>query len=134
VKSKIALATFLCALMSALASCGGGSGSGTSSPPTFEVSLSQTSLQLPQAGSASVQVSLVELNNFSGTASVNITGLPAGVTATNAAGVAAFGGGPYYSLASPLGPGQSQLFTVTFTDPGNATITFIPKVYSGPVQ
>jgi hypothetical protein len=65
---------------------------------------------------------------------VVLENLPAGVTSTNSTGTAILGGGPYWSLGSPLGPGQSQSFPVTFTDPGNAAITFSPRVYSGPVQ
>ncbi len=60
---------------------------------------------------------------------VVLTNLAAGVTVTNATGTAS--GGPYLAGTGHLG---TQTFTVTFKDPSAAQITFLPKVYSGPVQ
>lgn len=63
---------------------------------------------------------------------VVLTQLPAGVASVNASGNAA--AGPYYNGAGALYPGAAQSFTAIFTDPGQAVISFTPKIYSGPVQ
>jgi virginiamycin B lyase len=68
----------------------------------------------------------------SGELYVVLTNLTSGVTATNAAGNA--DAGPYYTLTAPIAPGATRSFSVVFTDPSNASITFTPRVYSGPVQ
>jgi hypothetical protein len=61
-----------------------------------------------------------------------LTGLPVGVTATNQTGNAA--AGPYYALTGVLGPGGSQTFAVTFSDPSAVLLSFTARIYSGAVQ
>jgi hypothetical protein len=63
---------------------------------------------------------------------VVLTNISAGVTAVNASGVQP-GQGYFYTLpgSDPLTPGQAANFAVQFTNPSNARINFVPKVYSG---
>lgn len=64
---------------------------------------------------------------------VVLTSLTAGVTALNPTGTLA-GQGPYYLLpgsGTTLGPGQSATLPVSFSNPSNAKINFVPKTYSG---
>jgi len=58
--------------------------------------------------------------------------MSAGVTAVNASGLQP-GQGYFYTLpgSGPLTPGQAASFAVQFTNPSNARISFVPKVYSG---
>jgi len=63
---------------------------------------------------------------------VVLTNMSAGVTAVNASGLQP-GQGYFYTLpgSGPLTPGQAASFAVQFTNPSNARISFVPKVYSG---
>ena len=61
---------------------------------------------------------------------VMLNGLPAGVTLTNATGTT-IEGSPYITLNSALPAGASVKLSVLFSDPGNATISYAPKVFSG---
>jgi hypothetical protein len=64
--------------------CGSGGNTGNSTPPPpsadFSLSLNPTSLTLTAGTATSFQVSLQALNGFSGAATVQISGLPTGVT------------------------------------------------------
>ena len=71
----------------ALASCSGGSNSGSAPPPTpdFSLAVTPTSLTLQAGGAGSpVSVTATAVNSFTGTVTVAMTGLPAGVTANPA--------------------------------------------------
>jgi hypothetical protein len=73
--------TFLLSVL--LTGCGSGNNGGGGSPPLtpdFSLSLAPTSLTLTAGSSTTFQVSLQPLNGFTGSASVEISGLPAGVT------------------------------------------------------
>ncbi len=85
-----------------------------SNPPDFSLTLSPTSLSLTPGGTgAPVQVLATAANSFSGTVSVAITGLPAGVTASPS------------SLTLTPGTAQSLTLTASATAAtGTATITF----------
>ena len=63
---------------------------------------------------------------------VVLTNMTAGVTAVNASGLKP-GQGYFYTIpgSGPLAPGQAASFAVQFTNPSNARISFVPKVYSG---
>lgn len=78
-------------------------------------------------------VTITNLTNsaIAGPISVSFTGLPTGVTLTNATGT--YQGVPYITVSSTssLGPGQSATVAVQFGDPSNVRITFTPVIYSG---
>jgi hypothetical protein len=59
-----------------------------------------------------------------------LSGLPAGVTLTNATGTTV-GGSPYITLNSPLAPGASAKFSLLFSNPGNVPASYTPEVFSG---
>lgn len=64
---------------------------------------------------------------------VVLANLTAGVRALNPTGTLA-GQGPYYLLpgsGTGLGPGQSVTIPLSFSNPGNAKISFVTKTYSG---
>jgi|SRR5450432_630166 len=75
---------FLLLLILALFSCGGGNanGGGSSTPaaPSFDVSLTPSTVTLAQGAAQNVQVLVEAKNGFSGFVSTTVTGLPAGVT------------------------------------------------------
>src|SRR5271157_998606 len=85
-----------------LVGCGGGGqsgGGGQQSPPDFSLSLSSNSLSLTAGTSASVTVSVNGTNGFASAVTLQISGLPTGVT---------------YSPSTPqVNPGSS--LQVTFT-------------------
>jgi IPT/TIG domain len=67
-----------------LSGCGGGGG-GTSTPPLrpdFSLGLNTSSLAIAPGATLQTMVSITALNGFSSSATVQITGLPAGVTAS----------------------------------------------------
>lgn len=67
-----------------LVGCGGGGGGGTGPPlePDFSLAVSPTSQSVNAGGSASVSLSANAENGFSGQINVQISGVPAGVTAS----------------------------------------------------
>ena len=80
---------FLILTLFVVAGCGGGSqpsssGSGSSQAPDFQLSLGEASISIPQGGSQTVPVITSSINNFSGSVSVTLSGLPLGVTASPA--------------------------------------------------
>jgi len=97
--------------------CGGGVGGGETPPPPsgdFSLSISPTSISIPAGGSATISVSASALNGFSSSVSVQIGGLPAGVSASPA------------TLA--LAPGTTQqiiLSAASGTPQGTAMVAFI---------
>jgi hypothetical protein len=117
------IALCLC-LALALAACGGGAssssggggGSGGTTPPPpgdFSISASPTNLTVGIGGSQTVTVSATEVNTFTASINVSVSGLPAGVTANPA--------------TFNLTPGNQQQLTVTAVasaQPVAATLTF----------
>src|SRR5271157_2292313 len=73
------------AFLASTAGCGGaGGGGGTQPPPPqpdFSITLSSSSVSLPQGGTSSpLTVSVTAENGFSGTVQVTLNSLPAGIT------------------------------------------------------
>ena len=72
-------------LLATLSACGGGGGSTTPPPtatPTFTLTVSPASLQIPAGGSGFVTVTASRLNGFQGAITVTGVGFPAGTTAS----------------------------------------------------
>lgn len=67
-------------------------------------------------------------SDITGTLSVQLNNLTAGVTLANASGTN--NGAPYVSkgLATPLSPGQSVIIPIQFNNPANSRIIFNPEV------
>jgi hypothetical protein len=100
-----------------LAGCGGGGGTTPPPPPPppgdFSISAAPTSLTLGLGGSQTVDVSATEINTFTASINVSVSGLPAGVTANPAT----------FSLT----PGNQQQLTIAAAasaQPLTATLIF----------
>ena len=96
-----------------LAGCGGGGG--TAPPPAgdFSISASPPSLTLNSGQSQTVTVSVGEVNTFTSSVSIAVSGLPTGVTAVPAT----------FSL-TPGGQEQITLTAAASVAAGTATVTF----------
>ena len=66
---------------------------------------------------------------MTGPLSLVITGLPDGVTLTNAS--AATGAGAIYNLTAPLAPGQSVIVNLNFSLNAIKAINYTATVFSG---
>jgi DNA-binding beta-propeller fold protein YncE len=87
-RSRVSIFTVMILGTFALAGCGGGGTSSSpppSGPPSFTISVTPASLSLAPGTSASATISLQTQNGFSGTPTVTLSGLPAGVTTSPAA-------------------------------------------------
>lgn len=81
------LCAFVLCSITILSGCGGGGTSAVAPPPPppapdFSLGLDPASISITAAGTAQTVVSLTALNGFSSSVSVQISGLPAGVTAS----------------------------------------------------
>lgn len=97
------------------AGCGGGGGiQPPPVPPDFSITLSSTSVSLPQGGtSAPLTVSVTPENGFSGSVQVTLNNLPAGITSNPASPFSVAAGGNtalVFGAASTAATGQ---FSVT---------------------
>jgi DNA-binding beta-propeller fold protein YncE len=103
---SIAPISVIAVVLLGLAGCGGGGNSSNSSAPPppdgdFSLSVDSTTVALQQQGISQIQsISATPLNGFTGTVTVTMSGLPAGVTATPS--------GPY--SISTTGPAQGVSF------------------------
>jgi hypothetical protein len=119
-RSRIVCA-LLCALIlypaALLSGCGGGSSGSTAPPPVpdFSLALSPASISITPGGSAQALLSLTPLNGFSSSVSVQLSGLPAGVTAS----------APTYTVSA----GSPQ--TVILTAASNVAATTVTAVLTG---
>lgn len=115
----------ICALLCAvilypavlLSGCGGGS-SGSTGPtpvPDFSLALNPASISITPGGTAQASLSLTPLNGFSSSVSVQLSGLPVGVTAS----------APTYTVSA----GSPQ--TVILTAASNAAATTVTAVLTG---
>jgi hypothetical protein len=88
--------------------------------------------RVTQLYSGTVTVTNTSTSSIDRPLTVVLTNITAGVTAVNAGGSRP-GQGYFYTVSGsgPLAPGQSASFAVQFTNPSNARISFVPKVYSG---
>ncbi len=102
-----------------VAGCGGGGGGTTSTPPPaqpagdFSISVIPTSLSIEGGASQTVTISVTEVNTYTASVNVSVSGLPAGVTASPAT----------FSLT----PGNQQQVKITVAATaltGTATLTF----------
>jgi|GEM_PF-784241 len=66
---------------------------------------------------------------LSGSFSIQLNNLTAGVTLVNATGI--INGYPYLGLSATLNPGQSTTVPLTFTNPATALINFTPVTFLG---
>ena len=104
-------------LVGTLSGCGGGTPAFSAPPPAkspdFTLSLSSNSLSLPSGASATLTASDTAINGFASNISIQIMGLPTGVTYTPSAPV--------------ISPGSSLELTFTAASTassGSATVTF----------
>ncbi len=88
--------------------------------------------RLTRIYSGTIQVQNTSAQPINWPLTVLLANLTAGVSAINPSGTLA-GQGPYLSVpgSGSLAPGQSVTVPVQFSNPANASIVFIPKVYSG---
>jgi len=106
------------AFLASTAGCGGaGGGGGTQPPPPqpdFSITLSSSSVSLPQGGTSSpLTVSVTAENGFSGTVQVTLNSLPAGITSNPTSPFSVASGGNtavVFGAASTASTGQ---FSVT---------------------
>jgi hypothetical protein len=107
----------LCMISVGLLGCAGGGqsgGGGPQSSPDFVLSLSSTSLNLGGGSSAPISVTVTGTNGFTSAVTLQISGLPAGIS---------------YSPSAPqVNPGSSLTITFTATtgappSQGNVTVT-----------
>jgi glycosidase len=105
----------ICCFALLLAGCGGSRGGTPPLPSSFTLTASASSLLVSQGStSAAVELNVQSVNGFQGTVSVNLQGLPAGVTTS-----------PAFPLSINAGSSQSATFTVGNTVPrGNYSVTF----------
>lgn len=84
-------------------------------PPDFSLGLNPASISIASGGTAQTAVSLTALNGFSSNVSVQVSGLPAGLTAS--------------SSGLTLTPGSPQ--TVIFSAASNTEVTVATVVFTG---
>jgi len=115
-KTRVLLAVAICAFTLLVAGCGGGGGGGQlPPPPSFTLTASPSSVLVSQGStSVPVQLSVQAVTGFQGTVSVNLQGIPGGVTAS-----------PAFPLSISAGSNQSATLTLASTVPrGNYNLTF----------
>src|SRR5690348_2854580 len=71
----------LCSLL-IIDGCGSGGAQESRQPPSFRISSSPSALTLQQGASGSVTLNVAAINGFSGSVSLAVSDLPAGVTAS----------------------------------------------------
>ena len=109
--------------------------SGTATDITSQVKVTGTGLSynpIKHTYTGTVTVTNLGTAPISGPIQLVLTGLPAGITLTNATGTV--GGSPYLTVtAAALAPGASGAATVTvkFSRTGTAGVSYTPVVYSG---
>ena len=108
----------------------------TVNPPAAPPSIATTASGLVYSRVTQIYSGTVTIKNTGSSAvagpfQILFTGLPAGVTLTNATGFSS--GTPYLTVpgVGSLAPGQSATVTVQFKDPSNITIKFTPVVEEG---
>lgn len=80
---RAVISSALLILIVGLINCGGGSSSPPPPPPpSFSIEANPSTLTMSPSSTASVSLSLIPQNGFSGTASVSLVGLPVGVTSS----------------------------------------------------
>ena len=106
----------------------------TAPPPDFSLALNPSSISITPGGTAQTAVSLTPLNGFSSSASVQISGLPAGVTASSSA-LTVTAGSPQTVTFSALSSALATMATVVFTGTSGSlthTINLALQVSSRP--
>jgi len=93
--------------------CGGGSQASNIPPPSFTITANPSSVSISASSNAQVGLTLVPENEFSGTVTVNLSGLPTGVTAS-----------PASPFTLPTGGVTLTLTTGTNVVDGNYPLTF----------
>jgi len=115
-KARALLAVAICCFTLLVAGCGGGGGGNQlPPPPSFTLTAAPSSVLVSQGStSVPVQLSVQGQNNFQGTVSVSVQGLPAGVAAS-----------PAFPLSINAGGSQAATLTVANTVArGNYSVTF----------
>jgi len=113
-RNSLILAIVCAALL--LCGCGGGGGSGSppqGPAPDFSVSVTPAGVSVAQGGSGDVQITITALNGFSGLVSVNITGMPSGVTTSPASPLTLTSSQEQVSIQVSYGVGITN-YTLTF--------------------
>jgi P pilus assembly chaperone PapD len=102
-------------LFALLAGCGGGGGAAAPPPGDFSISASLTSLTLDNGQNQTVTISVGEVNNFTSSVNITVSGLPTGVTATPSTFNLAPGGQQQVTLAAAAtAPATASAATVVF--------------------
>jgi hypothetical protein len=113
---RILLSSFVAVIALALVGCGSGN-SGSSGPPppppppaTFTLSLTPSTINLPQNATENVQIQPVAQNGFSGSVTITAKGLPSGVTVAPASLVLSVGdtGALSFTATSNATTGNAQ--------------------------
>ena len=96
-------------------SCGGGGGGSSSSSPggDFSLAINPSSSIITAGGSSTLTVSVTATNGFSTQVSVQVSGMPAGVSVT-----------PATITVSPGTPQKLAIAATATASPGNANLTF----------
>jgi YVTN family beta-propeller protein len=101
-------------LLLALTGCGGSGGGGSSSSqPDFSLALNPTTKQVSAGSQASVSLSAVAIDSFSSQISVQLTGIPAGVTVS-----------PTSITLTPGTPQQVTFNAASYAINSSGTVTF----------
>jgi hypothetical protein len=104
-----------------LPGCGSGGGSSTTPPPSFSLHVSPSSLSMAPGSIVNVQVSFSPVNSFSGSVTVNLTGLPTGVSSSPASPFTVSSSGQTVALTATTTATNGQ-FSLSFQGTsGNAS-------------
>src|SRR6266480_3859518 len=114
-RSRKAFSALLFSSVTLLEACGGGGGSAPPPAPDFSLAVSPTSVSMLQAGSATSSLSATAQNGFSSQITVQVTGLPAGVSVSPA--------------SITLTPGTPQQISISATT--GAAVTTATAVFTG---
>ena len=102
----------LLSLVGAFSDCGGGGSGGlTNPPPSFSIQANPSNLSISPASTSETNLTLQALNGFSGTVTVTLSGLPAGVTSSPSSpfNLPASGLTVVFSAASSVSTGNYSL-------------------------
>jgi hypothetical protein len=101
------------ALASLFASCGGSSSSNGGPPPSpdFSITVSPNSATVPPGGQTQVQIIVAAQNGFTGSVSINITGLPSGATSVPSSPFVMSAGSQNVTINIPTSSAQGSFTT-----------------------
>lgn len=112
-------------LASLITSCGGGGSPSTGNSPTpdFSITVSPNSVSVSPGGQAQVQVTVAAQNGFTGSVSVNISGLPSGATSVPSSPFVMSAGNQNITISVPASSTQGSFTIALAGSSGNLTHT-----------